>query len=389
MEVVLDEKAGVLEVTWKDFGRHRYPFVWLRDCCQCSECFHPVAKSRRTDLKDLDLNARPKTVKAESDSLEINWPDDHLSVFDGLWLRQRTFEGDNQNLSGVLRYQRKPRLWGSELNQTLPTISFDCLLKDDATLYKWITALEETGICLLTGAPTTQGQVNRIGERVAFLRKIHYGETFQVKDKVEPSNIAYTSAPLGMHTDTPYLTYIPGIQMLHCISQCTSEGGENQFADGFHVAEQLRKQHPDHFRLLSTFRVDFCDIGSDYVPFYVRARNYTIEVDKNGAVVMITFSNHTRDSVLRLPLEKVRPFYEALRAFYDLLYDPKNIIQLKLKPGEIICFHNKRVLHARTGFTVSSGDRHLEGAYVDWDDTLSRRRILEEKLNIHDVDNHI
>lgn len=49
------------------------------------------------------------------------------------------------------------------------------LLKDDATLYQWITTLEETGLCLLTGTPTTQGQINRIGERVAYLRKIHYG----------------------------------------------------------------------------------------------------------------------------------------------------------------------------------------------------------------------
>ena len=39
-----------------------YPFVWLRDCCQCEDCFHPDSKARMILLEDLDLDVKPKTV---------------------------------------------------------------------------------------------------------------------------------------------------------------------------------------------------------------------------------------------------------------------------------------------------------------------------------------
>ncbi len=51
-------------------------------------------------------------------------------------------------------------------------------------------------------------------------------------------------------------------------------------------------------------------------------------------------------------------------------------------PGEAVCFHNYRVLHARSGFRLEDGDRHLEGAYIDWDELYSRRRVLQEELGI-------
>ena len=49
--------------------------------------------------------------------------------------------------------------------------------------------------------------------------------------------------------------------------------------------------------------------------------------------------------------------------------------------GEIVTFHNSRVLHGRSAFTVTKvGSRHLEGAYIDWDEAYSRMRVLREKL---------
>ena len=39
-----------------------YPFVWLRDCCQCDECFHPDSKARMLLLEDLQLDSKPRTV---------------------------------------------------------------------------------------------------------------------------------------------------------------------------------------------------------------------------------------------------------------------------------------------------------------------------------------
>ena len=51
--------------------------------------------------------------------------------------------------------------------------------------------------------------------------------------------------------------------MLHCIEQASSEGGANQFVDGFYVAQQLKEKDPEIFKLLSTTRFQFVDIGKD------------------------------------------------------------------------------------------------------------------------------
>ena len=50
--------------------------------------------------------------------------------------------------------------------------------------------------------------------------------------------------------------------------------------------------------------------------------------------------------------------------------------------GEIVVFHNYRVLHGRQGYSVTgSGERHLEGGYIDWDELRSKRRVLEEEID--------
>ena len=53
------------------------------------------------------------------------------------------------------------------------------------------------------------------------------------------------------------------MQLLHCIEQVSSEGGANQFADGFYVSQQLKENDPKTFDLLSTTRFQFADFGKD------------------------------------------------------------------------------------------------------------------------------
>lgn len=33
-----------------------YPIIWLRDNCQCNECFDPVTKSRKIDWETFNFN---------------------------------------------------------------------------------------------------------------------------------------------------------------------------------------------------------------------------------------------------------------------------------------------------------------------------------------------
>lgn len=66
------------------------------------------------------------------------------------------------------------------------------------------------------------------------------------------------------------------MQFLHCISQA-AEGGESQVVDGFHMAEQLRKEDPEAFRILSSTLVDFTDTGEDYCDFMLQSKKCIIE----------------------------------------------------------------------------------------------------------------
>lgn len=46
--------------------------------------------------------------------------------------------------------------------------------------------------------------------------------------------------------------------------------------------------------------------------------------------------------------------------------------------GEMVTFDNLRVLHGRTAFGENlKGERHVQGAYVDWDEARSKIRVLK------------
>lgn len=58
----------------------------------------------------------------------------------------------------------------------------------------------------------------------------------------------------------------------------TSEGGANQFADAFHVAEELKEKDPETFKLLSTTRFQFADSGKDvFGEFHTKCSRLMIE----------------------------------------------------------------------------------------------------------------
>ena len=58
----------------------------------------------------------------------------------------------------------------------------------------------------------------------------------------------------------------------------------------------------------------------------------------------------------------------------------KTLVYVRLV-GEVVCFHNYRVLHGREKYELRGGEeRLLEGSYLDWDEMRSKRRFLEEKL---------
>ncbi|KAF7245630.1 Gamma-butyrobetaine dioxygenase [Varanus komodoensis] len=79
-------------VHWEDGSQSLYPSVWLRDNCQCPDCFLGSAKARKLLLENLDVNIGTKNVTSiDRKKVYIIWPDDHTSEFEAEWLKKRCF----------------------------------------------------------------------------------------------------------------------------------------------------------------------------------------------------------------------------------------------------------------------------------------------------------
>ncbi|XP_063145626.1 gamma-butyrobetaine dioxygenase [Candoia aspera] len=374
------EKKQFICVHWEDGSESLYPSVWLRDNCQCPDCFLHSAKARKLPLENLDISIKVKDVTLTEQKKKVNivWPDDHTSEFEAEWLKKRCFSDQARAKTQEELFFSERQYWGSDLE--LPTMSFEEVLHSDESAYKWLLTLKKVGIVLLTGAPIKQGEILKLGQRIGFLRLTFYGTTWQVQDKVDANNVAYTTEKLSFHTDYPVLQFPPGIQLLHCIKQ-TSTGGGSEVVDGFHVANKFKEQNPYAFQILTSTFVDFTDIGVDYCDFAMQSKQRIIDVDEKGQVVRINFNNATRDTIFDIPAEKVKAFYAALKDYVDLLNSVDNKYSYKMKPGEIVVFDNWRLLHGRQSYQAGTEiSRHLEGAYADWDVVMSRLRILQKNV---------
>lgn len=146
-------------------------------------------------------------------------------------------------------------------------------------------------------------------------------------------------------------------------------------ADGFRIAQELRKEQPHAFATLATQPWDFHNRAkiSDY-----RWRAPMIALSDTGEVTEIRFASFLRGP-LSAPFERVEEAYAAYRVLNDYLNDARFRITFRLRPGDCMVFDNRRVLHARTGFDPSTGERHLSGCYLDRDELESRIRILERQ----------
>ncbi|XP_059468794.1 gamma-butyrobetaine dioxygenase-like isoform X2 [Neocloeon triangulifer] len=376
-----------LELTWLQGSSSSFPLTWLRDNCQCPKCFHPDSKSRTVDWATCDITIKPKEVQVSDDgkTVIVDWLDAHSSRYSAEWLHSRRFEEDARK-KWLSTYKQEKEIWQSAEETEFPRkrFSFEGVMSDDGQLLQWMLELERFGVAVLEGAGCDDERtVRKLADRVAFIRRTHYGEEFSVKSKMEPSNVAYTGQALQLHTDLPYYEYKPGVNMLHCLVQAEGEGGENQLVDSLRVAGQLKQSHPEFYKALSTIPVDWTDEGvEEGRPFRSLYRAPVICEDSTGKVFRVNYSQPQRDSHFSVPVEQVETWYLALKQFTQLMLRADNRVEYKVKPGEILSFDNLRICHGRSGYTPAVNqiyERHIVGAYLDWDEIRCRIRVLSQR----------
>lgn len=263
---------------------------------------------------------------------------------------------------------------------------------------QWITHLRDYGVALVEGVPTVPGTVMRMADLIAYHRKTHYGDSFQVVSARKPKHLAYTPVelegtfflfilrsllplrlffplftsffvlfvshpPNPVHTDLNYRESSPGIQLLHCLAS-DAQGGESTFVDGFLAAETLRRESPEDFATLCEVPIPFkVKDGSGFQYYKIP----TICVDDAGQLVEVHFNERTRGP-LELPAADMARVYRALAHFQEIACRPDLCVEVKMKAGDMVAFNNRRILHGRKAFDPRTGLRHLEGTYVDMDE---------------------
>lgn len=366
----MDYNAQGVTLSWDDGLRSRFHARWLRDNCPCSACRHPQALERTFMFVDEAVPSIASAVVGPDEVLEIQFRgavESHAARFTKGWLRAHDY---SESAAGAETYA--PHLWGADIAGRLRRIAYSDYMKTCNGLRAWITAVKTDGVVLLRDVPTESGKLLDVARRIGPVRASNFGEYYDVVSLQNPNASAYTAMGLELHTDLANWRVPPDVQLLLCLKNNVI-GGESVFADGFRVADDLRLADPVAFDLLSRHPIDyrFHDDSCD-----IRTRGSAIEVDRGGRLVRIRFNNWLR-AALMVPEDLVEPMYEALGKFWRMLRDPGYHLNLRLEPGDLIAYNNNRVLHGRAPFDARSGERHLQGCYLNQEDVESALRLLD------------
>jgi gamma-butyrobetaine dioxygenase len=357
-----------VEVSWADGASARFHHVWLRDNCACTLCVHPITKEQTFELVAAPAVNPARAVAVTADgALEVVWASDgHCSRYHPGWLRTHGYDG-------VVAHGDQGRImWDGSTPGVPPTFDGPAVLADDEALLEWLVALRAFGVSRLRGVPTGPDVVGDVARRIGIVRETNFGVLWDVRSEPEPITNANTPLSLPPHVDLATREYQPGLQFLHCIDN-SATGGDGVYLDGYRVAQILRAEHPDDYRVLTSVPWRWANRSkvSDY-----RWSSTPIVLDRSGAVVEVRVGNWLR-APLAAEFAEVEAAYAAYRRLFELSYRDDLAIRVSFAAGDLMAFDNRRILHGRDAYAVGDGGRWLRGCYSERDELDSRIRILE------------
>ena len=342
--------------------------LWLRERCQDAKTIDLKTGQRWEDPSDLDPRLGLTAVaEVEPGRFRVRFSDGHEADF---------LAHDILNEAALPPGDHdcpQPRLWDGSLTD-LPRFAWSAA-PGAQQKSQWLQKFLELGFVIFTGVPTERETVLKVASSFGFTRDTNFGAYFDVRSVPQATDLAYTSVSLDPHTDNPYRSPVPGVQLLHCLINETT-GGLSTLVDGFAAAEALRRQDREAFELLARtpIRFRYRDERTELV-----ASAAPIELDGTGRIQAVHFSPRL-DFVPLQPPEVLNAYFRARRAFDRLLRSPEFEIRFLLNAGDLLFMDNQRLLHGRTGFDPREGLRHLQGCYIDIDGPRSQYRVLRRQL---------
>jgi gamma-butyrobetaine dioxygenase len=345
-----------------DGGTHALPALWLRERSTGPDQIDAQTGQRLFDPHELPLDITLTGARMDGDAAA--W----LTFSDG-------FEGRFE--LAALRGQLRPIdgcpecvPWDAGL-KALPVFDWSDAPsgpEHEAILRAFLTL----GFVILKNCPTRPGSVLALAERFGHVRETNFGRMFEVRVRPGYGNdLAYSALHLGPHTDNPYRDPVPGIQLLLC-ARNEAEGGRSTFVDSLAVGAELKTNDPQAFELLKSTPVQFrfADHDTELVEW-----RPLIACDHAGRMTGVHFSPRLDYAPMMDP-EDFRRFHKARAKLARMFADPRFELSFQLGPGWLVMFDNRRLLHGRHAYDPGSGERLLEGCYIDHDAPRSRYRVL-------------
>ena len=359
--------------------RLRFPAVWLRDNCPCTECRDPGSGQKLRDITEIPNDLGVAASENAEESVVVTFaPDGHRSAFSRSWLAGHALDGCADSDG---RTEDDKDLWlaadlAPGFRANVPQASWPRYLDRPADRIRALEDVLRRGFVLLHDVPAEPGMVLEVAASFGFVRETNYGRLFDVRVQPEPGNLAFTNRAILPHTDNPYRDPVPTVQLLHCL-RTADDGGDTGLVDGFAAAAALRAMDAESFDTLARTPVPFGYIDKETE---LRASLPLIQLSPRGRVRGVRFNNRSAQP-LRLPYAEVTAFYTAYRRWAELLARPERQLTLRLAPGDCLVFDNTRVLHARTAFGMTAGSpgRHLQGCYADLDGLASTLAVLKRR----------
>ncbi|GAB5467265.1 MAG: hypothetical protein Kilf2KO_02950 [Rhodospirillales bacterium] len=357
-----------LSLTWSDGRKSDHHVLLLRENSPDPATTHPKAREMAMAPSDIaaDVTIAAAQVLA-SGAVAVRFSDGTDTAYHPGWLHGTAWFGQEAGTA--------PVLWRAADRVAPPTFDGPQALADPETFLRWLEALRDYGLARLRGLPLRDGLLEEVVTMIGPIRESNFGRRYLLEIKDDPDSQAYTSAGLLQHIDLPTRELPFGLQFLFTRENSTS-GGEGLYVDAYRVAEDLRIAEPTHFRSLVTDRWEYNNRAktSDY-----RGRGPVVEIDAAGTIVGVRYNTFLR-APLKAPLEVQARAYKAYRAFCARAQDPAYQMKIRYRPGDLLAFDNRRVLHGRAAYDAKGGSRLIEGVYADRDDLLSRIRTVKRQL---------
>lgn len=348
-----------LRVEWSDGRSDWFYALWLRENSPDESTTHPLSREQILEITELPDQVEIVSVECvQNQMIKVCWKNDSLvSFFDCSWLR---YWGDPLILQSLGLPDRT--LWTQLGQSRLPYFNLSEIEESSDAKFNWASAIHKLGFGIVRGLRPKSGVLEKFLSSIGPIRSSNFGEVFDVRFEVDPKSNAYTDAALPVHTDLCTREELPGIQWLHCLDQSV-KGGLSILSDGFAVADLMKRDYREEYEALVGISVSFIN-KSKNTDF--RFFSPVIKLNHNQDPDEIRLSPWLRGPVSGTQ-EEIHIFYRALRRFISLSNAQEHSVTIRLEPGDLLAFDNKRLLHGRTQIS-SVGSRWLRGCYMDRDD---------------------